>query len=234
MAEACDFLVIGGGIIGVTIALELKRRHRDARVTLIEKEDGTGRHASGRNSGVLHAGFYYSADSMKARFCREGNEELRAYCRAHGLELRQCGKLVVAKDASELAGLDELHRRGAANGVTLEMISPAEARRIEPRVKTHERALWSPNTAAADPKEVIASLTVDCEAAGIVVSSGTVYLRRTDAGIATNRGEIMARHVINAAGLYATASRGTTVCRSATPSCRSRGSISTAMSRQAP
>lgn len=203
MNNAADFLVIGGGIIGVTVALELKRRHRSSRVMLIEKEEATGKHASGRNSGVLHAGFYYSADSMKAKFCRDGNIALRSYCRDRGLALNQCGKLVVAKDESELSGLDELHRRAQVNGVAVEMISAAEAKKIEPRVKTHMRALWSPNTASADPVQVIASLTKDCVDAGITVRSGVAYIRRTDLGILTNHGEIEAAYVVNAAGLYA-------------------------------
>jgi L-2-hydroxyglutarate oxidase LhgO len=201
--EQTDFLVIGGGIIGVTVALALKRRHREQRVMLIEKEAVTGAHASGRNSGVIHAGFYYSADSLKAKFCREGNEKLRAYCRDHDVTLLECGKLVVAKDENDLAGLDELHRRGTANGVKLEMLSAAEAKRIEPRVKTHERALWSPTTASADPLQVIARLTADCEKAGVVIRRGVSFMHRDDAGIVTNQGKIAARFIINAAGLYA-------------------------------
>src|ERR1044071_1978835 len=97
-----DFLVIGGGVIGLAIARELKRRHSDCSVLLIEKERAVGLHASGRNSGVLHAGFYYSADSLKARFCRAGNRAMRAYCEERGLKIYPCGKLVVARDASEL------------------------------------------------------------------------------------------------------------------------------------
>jgi L-2-hydroxyglutarate oxidase len=101
-----DFLVVGGGILGVTLALELKRRYGDCAVTLIEKEPACGLHASGRNSGVLHAGFYYTADSLKARFTRDGNRQLAAYCTERGLQLSRCGKLVVAKDAADLPGLE--------------------------------------------------------------------------------------------------------------------------------
>ena len=148
-----DFLVIGGGVIGVNVACELKRRYPDCSILLIEKERDLGQHASGRNSGILHAGFYYSADSLKARFTREGNALMKAHCDAHGLWVNRCGKLVVARDEADLAGLDELFRRGRVNGVELEMISREEAHEIEPRVKTHERALWSPTTATVDPTE---------------------------------------------------------------------------------
>jgi len=109
-----DFLVIGGGIIGINIARELKRLFPDARITLIEKERECGLHASGRNSGVLHAGFYYSPDSLKARFTRLGNQLLTAYCEAKGILINKCGKLVVVKNHAEHAYLDELMKRGQA------------------------------------------------------------------------------------------------------------------------
>src|SRR2546421_1107272 len=124
--KTADFLVIGGGVVGLSIARELKRRFGDAKVTLVEKEAECGLHASGRNSGVLHAGFYYTADSLKARFCRDGNRAMREFCREHGLKINECGKLVVARNDAELTQLDELKRRADANGVQLEVISADE------------------------------------------------------------------------------------------------------------
>ena len=100
--NSTDFLVIGGGIIGLNVARELQKSYPDAAVTLIEKETHLGQHASGRNSGVIHAGFYYSADSLKARFTRDGNQALTAYCEAKGVKINKCGKLVVARDAADL------------------------------------------------------------------------------------------------------------------------------------
>lgn len=200
---APDYLVIGGGIIGVTVALELKHRFPTAAIALIEKEDGCGEHASGRNSGVLHAGFYYSADSLKARFCRDGNRALRGYCERRGLALNRCGKLVVARSHAELAGLDELYRRGAANGVPVELITAEQARRIEPRVRTVERALWSPTTASADPREVIASLVTDARDAGIAVSTGVAYRAGGPGQVVTSAGTVSPGFVVNCAGLYA-------------------------------
>ena len=139
--SAVDFLIIGGGVIGLRIAIEAKRRHPDCRVVLLEKEDRCGMHASGRNSGVLHAGFYYAADSFKARFTREGNQRLQGYCAEKGLSINRCGKLVVARDVSELEVMDELLRRGRANGVELDRITAAEAREVEPRARTYQHAL---------------------------------------------------------------------------------------------
>ncbi|MCG3200358.1 MAG: L-2-hydroxyglutarate oxidase LhgO [Gammaproteobacteria bacterium] len=203
MEATADFLIIGAGIIGVTLALELRRRHAAARIVLIDKEERPGLHASGRNSGVLHAGFYYTADSLKARYCRDGNRALTEYCLERGLPINRCGKLVVARDASELDRLEELLRRGRANDVPVQGISAAEARAIEPRAKTCERALWSPTTASVDPVRVMTSLTADAERAGIRVLCATGYMGRSPRGIRTNQGEMRAGYVINAAGLYA-------------------------------
>ena len=106
-------------MVGISIARELKRRFGDARVVLIEKEAECGLHASGRNSCVIHAGFYYTADSLKAKFTRDGNRTLTEYCERKKIPVNKCGKLVVARDVSELPQLDELLRRGKANGVEL-------------------------------------------------------------------------------------------------------------------
>ena len=198
-----DFLIIGGGVVGISIARELKRKHPRASVTLIEKEPKAGLHGSGRNSGVIHAGFYYSADSLKAKLTRAGNIALTGYCEAKGIPLNRCGKLVVAKDAGDLSQLDELLRRGAANGVPLESLSEEEALAIEPRVKTYERAIFSPTTSTADPHLVIAAMEKDALAEGIVIYHETPYLGRKGSTILTARDDFQAGHVINAAGLYA-------------------------------
>lgn len=198
-----DFLIIGGGVVGLSIARELKRRHPGLSVTLIEKESKVGLHGSGRNSGVIHAGFYYSADSLKAKLTRAGNIALTGYCEAKGIPLNRCGKLVVAKDAGDLAQMDELLRRGAANGVPLESVSEEEARAIEPRAKTHERAIFSPSTSTADPHLVIRAMQEDALAEGIAIHHDTPYLKRKGSTVLTARGDFEAGHVINAAGLYA-------------------------------
>lgn len=112
-----DFLVIGGGVVGPSIARELGREFADSAVTLIEKEPQLGLHASGRNSGVLHAGLYYTPDSLKARFTKVGNRMLTEYCEARGIRLNKCGKLVVANDESDHAGPDVLLTRGRQNGI---------------------------------------------------------------------------------------------------------------------
>lgn len=198
-----DFLVIGGGVIGLNIARDLRRRYGDSRVTLIEKESDCGLHASGRNSGVLHAGFYYAPKSLKAAFTRNGNQELTAYCEAKDLPINRCGKLVVAKDRGDHPALDELLRRGHANGIAIENISEDEAKAIEPRVKTCERALFSPTTATVDPRRVLEAMKADAIREGVTIDCAVQYLGRRGTSIETTAGVYHTGYVVNAAGLYA-------------------------------
>jgi L-2-hydroxyglutarate oxidase LhgO len=203
LAQTTDFLVVGGGIMGVSLALQLRQRYRDSRVTLVEKEPTCGLHASGRNSGVLHAGFYYGAESLKARFSRDGAKQLTEYCTERGLRINRCGKLVVARDADDLRGLAELRSRGRANGVSLEEVAADDVHRIDPRAKTYDRALFSPSTASIDPVEVLTSLLEDAREEGVDVRTGVAYLGRDRYAVRTTAGPIAAGYVVNAAGLYA-------------------------------
>ena len=149
----CDVLIIGAGITGLTLARELAGR-RVGRVIVIEKESAPGAHASGRNSGVLHAGIYYSPDSLKGRFCVEGNRQLKAFCRARGLSLIESGKVIVARNESECTRLEDLKRRADACGAGARLIEPRELARLEPHAITHRMALHSPETAVVDPLEI--------------------------------------------------------------------------------
>ena len=202
--DTCDFLVIGGGIIGISIARELKRRHPHATLLLIEKEEGYGLHASGRNSGVLHAGFYYTADSFKAKFTQTGNQRLTEYCESRNIPVNKCGKLVVAQNESELSQLDELMVRAKNNNVPLNYITEEEAKAIEPRVKTFEHALFSPTTSSVNPSQVVQAMRDDASQEGLKLHSGVRYLRRTGKGaVKTSQGNIEFGYMVNAAGLYA-------------------------------
>lgn len=198
-----DFLIIGGGIIGIAAARELKRRHPAATITLLEKEPACGRHASGRNSGVLHAGFYYSPDSLKARLTRLGNERLTAYCLERNLPIRRCGKLVVASSEADIAPLDELHRRGAANGVPLQMVTEAEARELEPRARTFQRALWSPTTSSVDAGAIMRELVAEATRKGIEIRTGSAFRSFDGTTVRTSAESYAAGFVINSAGLQA-------------------------------
>ena len=197
-----DIVVIGGGIMGLSIARELSKRYPGASLIVIEKEPAVALHASGRNSGVLHAGFYYTADSLKARFTRAGNRALTDYCLENGLPINRCGKVVVASCEQEVDGILELKRRGDRNGVELALVDPHELNAIEPNARTVETALFSPTTATVDPQQVCAHLASRFPRSVRVLLGRRVIGRSRD-GVRTDRERIDCRYVFNAAGLYA-------------------------------
>jgi L-2-hydroxyglutarate oxidase LhgO len=198
-----DLLVVGGGIVGLAVARAARSRWPDASVLLVEKEAAAGLHASGRNSGVLHAGFYYDADSLKARFSREGTRRWTEFCLERGLAINRCGKLVVTKGPEDMGGLAELKRRGERNGVLLQEVSEADAREIDPAARTWERALFSPTTASVDAAEVTRTLARDCADSGVELRFGVRALGRQGRTLLTTAGACEPGYLINAAGLYA-------------------------------
>ncbi|MCK5449218.1 MAG: FAD-dependent oxidoreductase, partial [Gemmatimonadetes bacterium] len=198
-----DFLVIGGGIVGLTVAAELRRRYADCGTVLLEKEPEVGVHASGRNSGVLHAGFYYTADSLKARFSRDGNRELTEYCVDRGLRINRCGKLVVTRTEGELPSLEELFRRAKVNGVKVERVDESGAAELEPAARTVGYALYSPTTSTIDPAEVVRAIASQAGNAGIDIRTGDAYRGRDGESVLSTSGKWSPGYVVNAAGLYA-------------------------------
>lgn len=199
-----DLLIIGGGIIGLNLARCLKKTFPDAKVIVLEKEAQCGSHASGRNSGVLHAGFYYTPDSLKAKFTRLGNQVLTEYCEQRKIPINKCGKLVVAKDENDLPSLDELLRRGKENNVVLHELTAQEAKEMEPRVKTHQRALFSPTTSSVNPAHVIKAMQEDAENEDVQIHCGVRYIKKKANNVlVTTAGQYQAAYVVNAAGLYA-------------------------------
>ncbi|MFM1786890.1 MAG: L-2-hydroxyglutarate oxidase [Actinomycetota bacterium] len=198
-----DFVVIGGGVVGMAIARELKNQIKDSKIAVIEKESHLAAHASGRNSGVLHAGFYYSPDSLKAKLTRDGNRLLRQYCLTNGLALIECGKVVVAQDTSQIPALEKLYSQGKQNGVELELVDEKRLQELEPFAKTHQLALWSPSTAVADPKQVAQALEKDLISLGVSILTNSPVERVEIGKLRTKTGqEIRFKHVINASGLY--------------------------------
>ena len=150
-----DQIIIGAGIVGISLGLAMLERNSGSRVLIIDKEDKPGVHASGRNSGVLHAGFYYSPDSLKAKFCRLGNQELRKFCKENNLQILETGKVVVCQDKQDVGRLEELYRRGIANGVNIEILDSKDLEKIEPAAQTVDKFIWSPTTAVGNPRDII-------------------------------------------------------------------------------
>ena len=200
-----DYLIIGGGIIGLAIARNLINRFPSSHIVILEKEKDVGYHSSGRNSGVLHAGFYYTADSLKAKFTRDGNNQMKEYCRQNNLKINECQKVVVVKDETELEALFELEKRGKTNGVNVKIIKEEELFEIDSNVKTYKYALHSPETATVDPIEVNMAIKNELIKKGITFYFNEAYDKKDENNIViTKKGnKFKAKKIINAAGLYA-------------------------------
>lgn len=200
--QQTEFLIVGGGIIGLSIARELVHRFPGSAIAIMEKEKEIAFHASGRNSGVLHAGFYYSADSLKARLTRTGNKALRQYCLENGLPINRCGKVVVASSEAETEGIDELKRRGDRNGVDLRLIDETELNDIEPNAKTVVKALFSPTTSTVNPRQICRHIAANFPP-NVRILRAAQFLGVDRKSAITREGKIGFRYLFNAAGLYA-------------------------------
>jgi len=200
MAQHYDYAIVGGGIIGLSLGLSIYEKFPKSRVVIIDKESSTGLHASGRNSGVLHAGFYYSPDSLKAKFCANGNEYLRKIISDDELPIRNCGKVVVAQSDLDLPRLETLLQRGVANGVELELLDEKELRKFEPLAKTHSKFLWSPNTAVSDPILVTNSIQRRYLAAGGEIRFNSECEITQESELRIEGSPVIADRIINAAG----------------------------------
>jgi L-2-hydroxyglutarate oxidase LhgO len=200
-----NVIIIGGGVVGLGVALEITRRFPHLRLLLLEKEDRVARHQSGHNSGVIHSGVYYKPGSMKARLCVSGAAAMIEFCREHEVAHEVCGKVIVALDTDELPRLEELHRRGQANGlVGLRMIGPEELREIEPH-STGMKALVVPSTGITDYAKVSEKYADLISARGgtVLTSAAATGIRRgtSEIVVETSRGAFSTTALINCAGL---------------------------------
>jgi L-2-hydroxyglutarate oxidase LhgO len=207
MSEHIDVAVIGGGLSGLASAAALAATGRS--VAIVERHSRPGVETSTHNSGVIHAGLYYPANSLKARLCVEGADRMYAFCREHGVVHDRCGKLVVAREHRDLTGLELLLRRGTANGTKgLELVDRAFVARREPRAAAIA-ALWSPNSGRVDADALVQALLRQAEARGAIFLRGSRLLGAdcTTHGIrlTLDREVITATVVVNAAGLHADA-----------------------------
>jgi 2-hydroxyglutarate dehydrogenase len=203
----CDVAVVGAGILGLAVARELLLRRPGLSVRVLEKESEVGFHQTGHNSGVIHAGIYYAPGSLKARLCVEGARELYEFCEQSGVPAERCGKVIVALDESELPRLDELERRGRANGVPgLKRLTASEIEELEPHARG-VAGLHSPATGVVDFADVARKLACDVEERGGLVAKGCavegVTPKQRRLAIRHSRGETSARQAVFCAGLWA-------------------------------
>jgi (S)-2-hydroxyglutarate dehydrogenase len=201
-----DVVIVGGRIIGLAAAREILARRAWTSLAIVEKEPAFSEHQRGHNSGVIHSGIYHAPGSLKARLCTVGARLMYEYCECHGVKADRCGELIVATGESELPALEELYRRGTANGVPdLEMVGPAGIREREPHC-TGIRAIWSPATGIVDFSQVAQAMSDDVTQSGGVTLIGRLVtgltVRADSILVKTSLGELTAARVLTCAGLH--------------------------------
>ena len=192
---ACDVIVLGGGIVGLSTAWRLRQRYPDLKIRLVEKESRLAFHQTGRNSGVLHSGIYYKPGSLRAVNCREGKKAMEAFCEEHGVTFERCGKVIVAVDQAELPNLDRIYERGQANGVQCEIIDVERLRELEP----HTAGIKAIHV----PEEKLGELLRSSGTEISLETRVTGMRHQPDSTIVqTTSGDFESRFVINCTGLH--------------------------------
>lgn len=206
MTHTADFIIIGAGILGLSLARELKTTHPDARIIILEKENQIGLHGSGRNSGVLHSGIYYPEGSLKAKLCLEGNRQLAAYCDAHHLPISRIGKVILPTKTTDDSILQTLYQRATHNGAEVKLIDEAELREIEPAAHTATgRALFCPETAVVDSKAILKHLHQSLlqQQVSFYFNSRCSQINPQSKTLKAGNKTFSYGHLFNTAGLYA-------------------------------
>jgi L-2-hydroxyglutarate oxidase len=200
-----DIAVVGGGIVGLATALAITDADSSRSVAVLEKEDDWAQHQTGHNSGVIHSGIYYQPGSYKATMARDGGQEMAEFCEQHGLPITRSGKIIVATEPEELPRLEKLRERGAANGLTVHPLTPEEIREHEPHVRGLA-GLHVPATGTCDFGAVAGKLVEILRERGVRMMSSTRVIgfsrRAHEVVVETDRGEVLARRVVNCAGLH--------------------------------
>ena len=201
-----DVAIIGGGIVGLATAYRLTEQHPDTSVVVLEKEDQVAAHQTSHNSGVIHSGVFYEPGSLKAENCREGKRALVEFCEREGIDYEMCGKVVVATDESEVAGLDRIEAKGHANQIDCTRIGPERLYEREPHVQG-VAALEVPSAGIVDYEAVAEALADGVTDRGHSVQTGAevrdLHVTPNHVTVDTTTGAVQARHAVNCAGLYA-------------------------------
>ncbi len=206
MQASFDYIVLGSGIVGLTIAKTLVDKNPKSTILIIEKEVESGLHGSGRNSGVMHSGIYYPSESLKAVVCAEGSAMMTDYCEENGLPVDRMGKVIVPGREEDDPQVDLLYERAKKNGATVSIVDEKQLHEIEPFARTASgRALHSPNTAVVDPKAILKCMIAELKSKRVVFSYSTLC-QSVDPAISslkTNNGRFNYGLLFNATGQYA-------------------------------
>lgn len=205
MAETTDILIIGGGIVGLTAARTLHAKNPALAITILEKESALGKHASGRNSGVMHCGIFYGSDTLKAKVCARGAAKIAAFAAEHRIAHQVGGKLIIATEERQMPSVEKLLKNAADNGIRARLVNTKEAREIEPFAAPAIAAIHCPDTAVIDSKGILAALENELRAKGVRFVFGCEVLGVGDAprALRTTAGEFAYGYLFNCAGAYA-------------------------------
>ena len=200
-----DFIIIGGGIIGLSTAMALGQSNPQAQILVLEKENSWAAHQTGNNSGVIHSGIYYKPGSFKAKFCKEGNRSMVAFCQKHRIPYEVCGKVIVATESEELPLLAKLYQRGLENGLDVTQISAEQVKEIEPYVNCLA-AIKVPSTGIVNYKQVCQKYLeiINKHGGELRLNTKLENIHHLNNGLLlkTNQGNFQTKFMINCAGLY--------------------------------
>lgn len=199
-----DFIVIGGGIVGLATARQLQLQFQGARVAILEKEKELASHQTRHNSGIIHAGVYYAPGSLKAHFCREGNLDTKQFCREHNIPFRETGKLLVATDGQDAERMEDLLERCRMNEIETEVLDQKQLQEFEPHV-VGVAATWVPSSGIVDFEQIAIKLAEQIRAAGGEIHTNcmvTDLSETSDIEVKTSLGTFSGRFLVSCAGLY--------------------------------
>jgi L-2-hydroxyglutarate oxidase len=205
MNVSTDYIIVGSGIVGLTVALELRKRHPVASITILEKEAELGKHASGRNSGVLHSGIYYDSSTLKAKVCAEGARRMKAFAAEHGINCKHSGKVIVATSEQDLPVIERLLKNARENGIHADRLDADAVRKIEPYAAVYKEGIHCPDTAVIDSKAVLVKLRELLTASGvkIILDAGVTAVDVSARKVITPVGDFSYGYLFNCAGASA-------------------------------
>ena len=197
-----DYVIVGAGIVGLTVAMELRKRHPTSSIVILEKESDIGLHASGRNSGVMHSGVYYGTTTLKAKVCSLGAYRMRQFAAEHEIACKKIGKVIIATSSKDLPILDQLIRNARGNSVRADYLDAEAVKRIEPHASAYEAGIYCPDTAVIDSKGVITKLRELLLEASVDFIYGALIVSASNEGrfVKTLQGDFFYGYLYNCAG----------------------------------